>query len=245
MEKMYSRTALMVGEEGVKKLNSANVALFGLGGVGSYVFEGLIRAGIKNITVIDNDVYSETNLNRQLYATLSTVGKSKTEVAKNRAKEINAEIKVEAINKFVLPGEIDDIDFSVFNYVVDAIDTISGKLEIIKKCKEYGVPVISSMGTGNKMDATCFKVADIKDTKVCPLCKVMRKLLKENNIDGLKVVYSEEQPRTVNYSDSDEKKGNNYAPSSISYVPAVAGLIISGEVIKDLLGQVNITRNLP
>ena len=225
----------MIGEDGINKLNNSHVALFGLGGVGSYVFEGLIRAGIKEITVIDNDVYSITNLNRQLYATLSTVGESKTLVASKRAKEINPEIKINIINRFVLPGEIEDINFSKFDYVVDAIDTISGKLEIIKKCKEYGVPVISSMGTGNKMDATCFKVADIKDTKVCPLCKVMRKLLKENNIDGLKVVYSEEQPITVNYSDSDEKKGNNYAPSSISYVPAVAGLIISGEVIKDLV----------
>ncbi len=235
MIKMYSRTSLMIGEEGINKLNKSHVALFGIGGVGSYVFEGLIRAGVKEITVIDNDVYSETNLNRQLYATLSTIGKSKTLVASERAKEINPEIKVNIINRFVLPGEIDDIDFSKFDYVVDAIDTISGKLEIIKKCKEYGVLIISSMGTGNKMDATRFKVSDIKDTKVCPLCKVMRKLLKENNIDGLKVVYSEEQPISVNYSEGDEKKGKNYAPSSISYVPAVAGLIISGEVIKELI----------
>ena len=235
MEKMYSRTSLMIGEDGVKKLNSAKIALFGLGGVGSYAFEGLIRAGIKNITVIDNDVYSESNLNRQLYATLSSIGKNKTEVAKLRALEINPEIKVETINKFVLPGEIEDIDFSRYDYVIDAIDTISGKLEIIKKCKAHGVPIISSMGTGNKMDATCFKIADIKDTKVCPLCKVMRKLLKENNIDGLKVLYSEEKPLTIEHNEQSDKKGNSYAPSSISYVPAVAGLIISGEVIKDLI----------
>ena len=235
MEKLYNRTALMVGEKGIKKLNSFKVALFGLGGVGSYVFEGLIRAGIKNITIIDNDVYSETNLNRQLYATLSTVGKFKTEVAKSRAKDINPEIEVEVINRFVLPNEIEDIDFSLFDYVIDAIDTVSGKLEIIKKCKEKGVPIISAMGTGNKMDATCFKVADIKDTKVCPLCRVIRKLLKERGIDSLKVVYSEEEPISINYNEQSEKKGKAYAPSSISFVPSVAGLIIAGEVVKDLL----------
>ncbi len=235
MEKRYLRTALLIGENKIEKLNSSHVALFGLGGVGSYVFEGLIRAGVKTITVIDNDVYSKSNLNRQLYATKSTIGKLKTEVCGSRAKEIDESIVVNSINRFVLPGEIDDIDFSKFDYVIDAIDTISAKLEIIKKCKERGVKIISSMGTGNKLDATLFKVADIKETKVCPLSKVMRKLLKENNIDSLKVVYSEEQPIKVEGLENVEKKGERVAPGSISYVPAVAGLIISGEVIKDLI----------
>ncbi len=235
MEKRYSRTALLIGENKIEKLNSSNVALFGLGGVGSYVFEGLIRAGVKTITVVDNDVYSESNLNRQLYATKNTIGKLKTEVCCSRAKEIDESIVVNAINRFVLPGEIDDIDFSKFDYVIDAVDTISAKLEIIKKCKEKGVKIISSMGTGNKLDATLFKVADIKETKVCPLSKVMRKLLKENNIDSLKVVYSEEQPVKIESGENLEKKGERVAPGSISFVPSVAGLIISGEVIKDLI----------
>ncbi len=239
MEKIYSRTSLMVGENGIKKLNNSNILLFGLGGVGSYVFEALIRGGIKNVTVVDSDEYSETNLNRQLYATLTTVGKKKTEVAFNRAMEINPEIKVTEINRFVLPGAIDDIDFSFYDYVIDAIDTVSAKLEIAKKCNEKGVKLISSMGTGNKLDSTLFKVSDIKQTKVCPLCKVMRKLLKENGIDKLKVVYSEEEPIKINYNENAEKKGSNFAPASISFVPSVAGLIIAGEVIKDLLKDVD------
>ena len=238
MEKMYSRTALLVGESGIEKLNNSNVLLFGLGGVGSYTFEALIRSGIRKITVVDNDVYSETNLNRQLYATLSSVNKLKTEVAKERANEIDEKIEVKTINRFVLPNSIDDIDFSSYDYVIDAIDIVSGKLEIAKKCNEKGVKLISSMGTGNKLDPTLFKVADIKQTKVCPLCKVMRKLLKENGIDKLKVVYSEEEPIKINYDNNAEKKGSNFAPSSISFMPSVAGLIIAGEVIKDLVKEI-------
>ena len=238
MEKMYSRTALLVGENGIEKLNNSNVLLFGLGGVGSYTFEALIRSGIRKITVVDNDVYSETNLNRQLYATLSSVNKLKTEVAKERANEIDEKIEVKTINRFVLPNSIDDIDFSSYDYVIDAIDTVSGKLEIAKKCNEKGVKLISSMGTGNKLDPTLFKVADIKQTKVCPLCKVMRKLLKENGIDKLKVVYSEEEPIKIKYDNNAEKKGSNFAPSSISFMPSVAGLIIAGEVIKDLVKEI-------
>ena len=235
MQNIFNRTALMIGEKAVEKLNNCHVAVFGLGGVGSYVVEGLIRGGIGNITLIDSDVYKETNINRQLYATKSTINKLKVDVAESRIKEINENVRVNKINKFILPNNVDDIDFTKFDYVVDAIDTITAKLEIIKKCKRHGVSIISSMGTGNKIDATCFKVSDIKNTKVCPLCKVMRKLLKDNGIDSLKVVYSEEQPIEINYPENAEKKGNNYAPSSISFVPSVAGLIISGEVIKDLI----------
>ncbi len=235
MQNIFNRTALMIGEDKVKKLNSSHVAVFGLGGVGSYAVEGLIRGGIENITIIDNDFYKESNINRQLYATKSTLNRLKIDVTEERIKDINDKVKVNKINKFVLFGEIDDIDFTKFDYVVDAVDTVSAKLEIIKKCKQAEVPLISSMGTGNKMDATCFKVSDIKNTKVCPLCKVMRKLLKDNGIDSLKVVYSEEQPIEINYPENADKKGKNYAPSSISFVPSVAGLIISGEVIKDLI----------
>ena len=235
MKSLYSRTALIIGESGIEKLNNSNVLLFGLGGVGSYVFEGLIRAGIKRITVVDNDEYSETNMNRQLYATTSTIGKLKTAVASDRAKEINPSAQVLEINQFVLPGNLGDINFSMYDYVIDAIDTVSAKVEIAKICHEKGVNLISCMGTGNKLDPTLFKVADIKQTKVCPLCKVMRKLLKENGVDKLKVVYSEEEPIKANYSDDSDKKGSNYAPASISFVPSVAGLIIAGEVIKDLI----------
>ncbi|MBO5927014.1 MAG: tRNA threonylcarbamoyladenosine dehydratase [Clostridia bacterium] len=231
---MFSRTALMLGDEAIKKLNSMHVAVFGLGGVGSYVVEGLVRGGIGKLTLIDSDVYKESNLNRQLFATVSNLGKLKTEVAKVRVKEINPNCEVNVIERFVLPGRIDDVDFSLFDYVVDAIDTVSGKLEIIKKCKENQVLIISSMGTGNKLNPTEFKVSDIKSTKVCPLCKVMRKLLKENGIESLKVVYSEEEPvKATKLLLSDEN--GKPIPASISFVPSVAGLIIAGEVIKDLL----------
>ena len=235
MQKIFNRTALMIGENAIKKLNSSHVAVFGLGGVGSYVVEGLVRGGVENITLVDSDVYKESNINRQLYATKSTINMPKVDATELRIKDINERVKVNKINRFILADELSDIDFSRFDYVVDAIDTVSAKLEIIKKCKEKSVPIISSMGTGNKMDATCFKVEDIKNTKVCPLCKAMRKLLKEKGIDSLKVVYSEEQPIVIDYPENAEKKGNSFAPASISYVPAVAGIIISGEVIKDLI----------
>ena len=235
MEIFKSRTALMVGEDGIKKLNNANILLFGLGGVGSYAFEGLIRAGITRVTVVDSDEYSETNINRQLYATTKTIGKLKTKVASERAKEINPNAQILEVNRFILPSNISDIDFTLYDYVIDAIDTVSTKVEIAKICYENGINLISSMGTGNKLDPTLFKVADIKKTKVCPLCKVMRKLLKENGVEKLKVVYSEEEPVKINYDENSDKKGAGYAPASISFVPSVAGLIIAGEVIKDLI----------
>jgi tRNA A37 threonylcarbamoyladenosine dehydratase len=233
MNSRFLRSAPFFKESGLEKLENSHVAVFGIGGVGSYVVEGLCRGGIGEITLVDNDEYSITNINRQLYATTQTIGKKKVEVAKDRALSINPDIKVNIYDKFVLQNDMGGIDFSKFDYVVDAIDTISGKIEIIKQSKLNGVPVISAMGAGNKLDQTAFKVADIKDTKVCPLCKVMRKLLKDNGIDGLKVVYSEEKP--IEPEITGELKGNRPAPASNSFVPPIVGLIIAGEVIKDIV----------
>ncbi len=232
MNEKFIRSIPFFKESGLDKLKNSHVAVFGLGGVGSYVVEALCRGGVGSLTLVDSDVYSLSNVNRQLYATTQTIGKKKVGVAKERAYQINPDIIVNTFDKFVLLNDNGDMDFSKFDYVVDAIDTISGKLEIIKQSKLNGVPVISAMGAGNKLDQTAFKVADIKDTKVCPLCKVMRKLLKENGIDSLKVVYSEEKP--INIEESGELKGNRPAPASNSFVPPIVGLIIAGEVIKDI-----------
>ena len=233
MVSRFLRSVPFFGESGLEKLKNSHVAIFGIGGVGSYAVESICRSGVGEITLVDSDEYSISNINRQLYATTDTVGKKKVEVAKERALSINPDIKVNIYDKFILQGDSNGIDFSKFDYVVDAIDTISGKLEIIKQSKAYGVPVISAMGAGNKLDQTAFKVADIKDTKVCPLCKVMRKLLKDNEIDSLKVVYSEEKP--INIESVGELKGNRPAPASNSFVPPIVGLIIAGEVIKDIV----------
>ena len=233
MNSRFIRSVPFFGESGLEKLNNSHVAVFGIGGVGSYTVEALCRSGINELTLVDSDVYSLSNINRQLYATTETIGKKKVVVAKDRALSINPEIKVNIYDKFVLQGDNGGIDFSKFDYIVDAIDTISGKLEIIKQANALKIPIISAMGAGNKLDQTAFKVADIKDTKVCPLCKVMRKLLKDNGIDGLKVVYSEETP--INIESVGELKGNRPAPASNSFVPPIVGLIIAGEVIKDLV----------
>lgn len=238
MNDEFVRSALVFGESGIKKLNDASVAIFGLGGVGSYVVEGLVRAGVGNFTLIDNDVYSYSNFNRQLYATYDTVGKLKTTVAKERILSINKSAKVVEINAFITESEPCNLDFSKFDCVIDAIDTISGKIEIITRANKAGVNVISSMATGNKLNPTMFKVADIYSTKNCPLSRVIRKLLRERGIEALKVVYSEEPSVSIKSDLLDkygEKKGNGYAPSSVSFVPSVAGLIIAGEAVKDIL----------
>lgn len=229
MENWLSRSIKLYGENEVLKLKNKHVAIFGLGGVGSYTLEAIARSGVGNITIVDNDIYSLTNINRQLYATTSTIGKKKVEVARERIKEISSEINVTAIEKFVLEDNILDIDFSNFDYVIDAIDTISGKIGIISQSKNAGVKVISCMGAGNKTNPTLFKVTDISNTKVCPLCKVMRKLLKDRNISGVKVVYSEEEPKVSSTQDR--------TPASNSFVPGVVGLITAGTVINDLIGE--------
>lgn len=227
MENQYERTELVLGKEGVEKLKKSSVVIFGVGGVGSYVTEGLARAGIGSITIVDNDSIDITNINRQLPALHSTLGKSKTAVTAQRIRDINPECNVDARECFFLPETADSFDFTQYDYVVDAIDTVAGKIALAEKAFREGTPIISSMGTGNKLDPTAFKVAAIEKTKVCPLARVMRHELKKRGIRGLKVVYSEEEPVS----------SGGRTPGSVSFVPSVAGLIIAGEVIKSLLAQ--------
>ena len=234
----FSRTEMLIGEYGMKSLSSARVAVFGAGGVGCAAIEALARAGVGAIDIIDNDSYSSTNLNRQLFATEDTVGRLKTEVAAERVRSINRFCKVECHNIFYLPENADSIDLSSFDYIVDAIDTVSAMLELITRANAVGTPIISSMGTGNKLDATAFEVADIYKTSVCPLSRVMRAELKKRGIKSLKVVYSKEQPRTPFKKVKSESPTRRDVPASISYVPTVAGFIIAGEVIRDIIKKV-------
>lgn len=228
----FSRTALLIGEEGLKKLKNARVAVFGVGGVGGYVVEALARSGVGSLELIDKDVVSLSNINRQIIALHSTVGRLKTEVAAERARDINPDIDVTVRNVFYLPETAGEFDFTAYDYVVDAIDTVSGKIALIEQSKKANVPVISCMGTGNKLDATAFEVADITKTSVCPLARVMRRELKKRGIEHVKVVYSKEEPKESQAKDEETGKP---IPASIAFVPSVAGLILAGEVIKDLI----------
>ncbi|MFW5629884.1 MAG: tRNA threonylcarbamoyladenosine dehydratase [Acetivibrio ethanolgignens] len=231
MREQFERTALLLGEQAVEHLLECRVAVFGIGGVGGFAVEALARAGIGAIDLFDHDRVTLSNLNRQIIATRDTIGRRKVEIMKERILAINPDAKVTANPVFFLPENQDSFDFSVYDYVIDAIDTVSGKLSIITKAKEAEVPVISAMGAGNKLDPTRFKVTDIAKTKVCPLAKVMRRELKKRNIKDVKVVYSEEEPKFSG------KIGDNGkpVPGSCSFVPSVAGLILAGEVIKDLI----------
>ena len=229
---IFSRTEALIGKDALEKLKNARVAVFGVGGVGGYVVEALARSGVGAIDVIDNDVVSASNINRQIIALHSTVGKKKTAVMAQRIQDINPACKVTTHEVFFLPETAEQFDFTVYDYVVDAIDTVSGKLAIIERATASNIPVISSMGTGNKLDASAFKVADIHKTSVCPLAKVMRRELKKRGIDKLKVVYSEEEPKSKGV---EGEKNGKPAPASISFVPPVAGLILAGEVVKDLI----------
>jgi tRNA A37 threonylcarbamoyladenosine dehydratase len=229
---IFSRTAILIGEENLQKLKNARVAVFGVGGVGGYVAEALARSGVGALDLIDKDTVSESNINRQIIALHSTVGKLKTEVAAERARDINPDIEVLTRNVFYLPETADEFDFSSYDYVVDAIDTVSGKIALIEQAKRANVPVISSMGAGNKLDATAFEVADITKTSVCPLARVMRRELKKRGIEHVKVVYSKEEPKQ---SEAKDEETGKPIPASIAFVPSVAGLIIAGEVIKDLI----------
>ena len=221
------------GKELQDKISRATVAVCGLGGLGSNIAILLARAGVGRIDIFDNDTVSESNINRQIIADIDTVGMSKTAAAELRLKKINPDITVNCFNMFVLPENIDEIDFSCYDYAVDAIDTVSGKIAIIVKANELGIPVISSMGTGNKLDPTRFEIADIYKTSVCPLARVMRLEMKKRGIKKLKVLYSKEEPvKPLNPSFNEKGK---QIPGSISFVPSVAGLIIGGEVIKDLI----------
>lgn len=247
----FSRTELLLGKEAMERLSNARVAVFGIGGVGGYVCEALVRSGIGTFDLIDDDKVCLTNLNRQIIATRKTVGKYKTEVMKERILDINPKVVVNIHNCFFLPENADEFPFEEYDYVVDAVDTVTAKIAIIMKAKEKNVPVISSMGAGNKLDASMFRVADIYKTKVCPLAKVMRRELKKRGVKKLKVVYSEELP-TRPLEDMSISCRNHCIcppgaqhkcterrdiPGSVAFVPSVAGLIIAGEVIKDLSRQ--------
>lgn len=224
MQEMFSRTEKLLGEEALERLSKVRVAVFGVGGVGGHVVEALVRAGVGSIDLIDNDVVCESNLNRQIIATRSSMGRAKVEVMAERIQDINPECQVKQHKCFYLPETSGAFDFTQYDYVVDAIDTVTGKIQLIMQAKEAGVPIISSMGTGNKLNPTQLEVADIYKTSVCPLAKVVRRELKARGVKKLKVVYSKEEP-VVKCT----------PPGSVSFVPSVAGLIIASEVIKDLV----------
>lgn len=227
IDKKFSRTQRLLGDSAMQALKNARVAVFGVGGVGGYVVEALARSGIGEIDVFDNDTVAETNINRQIIATTATIGQLKVEAVKERAMLINPDIKVNTHNCFYMPDNADNYDLSKYSYIVDAIDTVTAKIELIKRAKTLDVPIISSMGTGNKLEASSLQVADIKKTEMCPLARTMRRELKNRGITSLKVVYSKEKPITPDDGDP--------TPASVAFVPAAAGLIIAGEVVKDLV----------
>lgn len=223
MDSVYSRTQKLIGENALNKLKKAKIIVFGLGGVGSYVVEALVRAGVGNIAIVDRDTINHTNINRQLIALHSTIGRLKTDVSEERIKDINPDIKVEKYSIFYDKESAKEINLGQYDYIVDAIDTVTSKLLLVERASEVKVPIISSMGTGNKLNPTLFEVADIYKTSVCPLARVMRNELKNRGIPSLKVVYSKEQPAV-----------KERTPASISFVPPAAGLLIAAEVIKDI-----------
>lgn len=233
MLNQFSRTVLMIGEEGLEKLQDSKVIVFGVGGVGGYVVEALARSGVGRIDVVDNDKVCITNINRQILATHKTIGKYKTDVAEERILEINPKVKIDKYNIFFTPDKVNEFDFSKYDYIVDAIDTVVGKLTLAEYADKLGIPIISAMGAGNKMNPTGFEVSDIYKTSVCPLARVMRQELRKRKIKKLKVVYSKEIPITS--KNSCENTNGKSIPGSIAFVPSVVGLIIAGEVIKDLI----------
>lgn len=230
MDHEFSRTEKLIGKDAIEKLASCRVAIFGIGGVGSYVMEALARSGVGHFDLIDNDTVNITNLNRQIIATHDTIGKFKVDVAKKRILGINPKAEVSVYKTFYLPENSYQFDFSSYDYVIDAVDTVTAKIEIIVNAETRNIPVISCMGTGNKLNPTLFEITDIYKTSVCPLAKVMRRELKKRGVKKLKVLYSKEEPIK-----QDIDSGEKPTPASISFVPSVAGLIIAGEVIKDLI----------
>ena len=249
MLNQFSRTELLIGEDGIKKLQNAKVAIFGVGGVGSFVVEGLVRAGVGHFVIVDNDKICLTNLNRQIIATRKTIGKYKVDVAKVRILDINPNATVETYQEFYMPNSESNILREDLNYVVDCIDTVTAKIELVMNCKKMNIPIISAMGTGNKLDPSKFEITDIYKTSVCPLAKVMRKELRKRNVDSLKVIYSKEEPIKINQESNYSCKTNcicppgtkrkcsirNQVPGSISFVPSVAGLMIAGEIVKEII----------
>ena len=226
MTEKFTRTENLIGKNKLNILQNSHIAVFGIGGVGGYVTEALIRAGVGKIDIIDNDTVSESNINRQIIATTKNIGKYKVDVMKERILDINPDATVNAYNTLYLPNTADQFNFSKYDYVVDAVDNVTAKIELVLRANNSNVPIISSMGTGNKLDPTAFEVSDIYKTEVCPLAKVMRTELKKRGVKKLKVVYSKEKPVT-----------NQRPPASISFVPSVAGLILASEVIKDIIKE--------
>lgn len=230
VENQFERTALLLGKASVERLARKRVAVFGVGGVGGFVCEGLVRAGIGAIDIVDKDIVALSNINRQLIALHSTVGKNKVDVLEERLKDINKNLIIKKYKCFFLPETSETFDFREYDYVVDAIDTVTGKIELILKAKEAGVPIISAMGAGNKLEPAGFQVSDIYKTSVCPLARVMRRELKKRGVEKLKVVYSKEEPIKPKF-----EEGEEVVPGSISFVPPALGLIIAGEIVKDLI----------
>ena len=251
MQNQFSRSELLIGKEGIEKLHKSRVAVFGIGGVGGYTVDALVRSGVEQIDLIDDDKVCLTNLNRQLIATRKTVGKDKVDIMRERILEINPKVTVNVYKTFFLPENADTFPFEEYDYVVDAVDTVTAKIQLVMEAKEAGVPIISSMGAGNKLDPTAFQVADIYKTSVCPLAKVMRRELKKRGIKKLKVVYSQEKPiRPIEDMSiscrthcicppgaAHKCTERRDIPGSTAFVPSVVGLIIAGEVIKDLAGK--------
>lgn len=252
MLNQFSRTELLIKEDGIQKLQKAKVAIFGIGGVGSFAVEGLVRSGIGNFILVDDDKICLTNLNRQIIATRKTIGKYKVDVMEERILEINPDAKIQTYQEFYMPNSKTNIITEDIDYVIDCVDTVTAKIEIVKRCKELDIPIISAMGTGNKLDPSRFEITDIYKTSICPLAKVMRKELRKRNIDSLKVIYSKEEPIEIDeYSNSSCKTNcicppgtkrkctiRNQVPGSISFVPSVVGLMIAGEVIREIIGRV-------
>ena len=238
MKEEFLWTAMLLGEEAVEKLQKARVAIFGIGGVGGYTLEALARAGVGQLDLIDNDTVSRSNINRQLLATHSTVGMAKVEAGKARVLDINPACVVRTWQIFYTPETADRFDFTQYDYIVDAIDTVTGKLQLVQAAKEAGTPIICCMGTGNKLDASAFEVTDISKTTMCPLARIMRKELGKRGIKHLKVVYSQEEALSpTGWEEEAKALGKRQIPGSVSFVPGAAGLILAGEVIKDIAGK--------
>ncbi|TGY73831.1 tRNA threonylcarbamoyladenosine dehydratase [Enterorhabdus sp. NM05_H27] len=238
MEDIFARTRLLLGDEGLARLAASRVAVFGVGGVGGFAVEAMARSGVGALDLVDSDTVESTNLNRQIIATLPAVGRPKVEVAAERVASINPACTVRAHRCFFLPETTGTFDFAAYDYVIDAVDTVSAKIALVEAARAAGIPIISSMGAGNKLDPTAFRVADIFETSVDPLARVMRRELRRRGIDGLKVVYSTESPRPPAATPEAVKDGSRPAPGSVAFVPSVAGLILGGEVVRDLAGAV-------
>ena len=236
MLNQFSRTEMLIGEEGIEKLNNSKIAIFGIGGVGSYVAEALARSGVGNFILVDNDKVTITNINRQIIATTKTIGQYKVDLMKQRILDINPEAEVETYKTFYMPDCKENILDNSIDYIVDAIDTVTAKIYLIEEAQRLNIPIISSMGTGNKLDPSKFEITDIYKTSVCPLAKVMRKELKQRNIKKLNVLYSKEEPVKIKRN-SEEETTKKQVPGSIAFSPSVAGLIIASKVVKDLINE--------